>query len=161
MKSIIIIFILLFSSVFNIRSASPEVKVCHVLDIHAKCGKAIYSGDVPNGTRIIIPITGGYVEGKIEGNIISGGADYQLIDTVSGRCELDAIYTIKTQDSNYINVRNIGISISDTCCSYFVTTPRFEAPKKSKYNWINDRIFICRPIGFGDGMVHLRVWEVE
>lgn len=76
---------------------------------------------------------------------------------MSGRVEFNAIYTLRTNDSKLINVRNIGVSKGD----YFTTSPVFEAPVDSQYDWLNNRIFICKPIGFGNGIVHLRVWMVE
>lgn len=133
----------------------------HVFDIHAECGGVRDAGTVPGGKRVMIPITGGKVEGELNACILPGGADYQMVDTVSGRVEFDAIYTIQTDDSKLINVRNRGVSVNDSGGYYFTTSPTFEAPVESTYNWLNNRIFICKPVGFGDGVVHLRVWVVE
>lgn len=155
-KIITVIISILFTG-FDVRSAEPEVKVKHVFDIHAKCSEARNLGVIPGGLRVMIPIVGGNVEGDVVADILPGGADYQLVDTVSGRVEFNAIYTLRTNDSKLINVRNVGVSKGD----YFTTSPVFEAPVDSQYDWLNNRIFICKPIGFGDGIVHLRVWMVE
>lgn len=142
-----------------VNAEEPVLK--HVFDIHAECGEPRVVGDIPGGKRVMIPITGGWTKGMINAEILPGGADYQLVDTVSGRVEFDAIYTIKTTDSSLINVRNIGVSSNRDGKPYFTTTPKFEADKKSDYGWLGDRIFVCRPIGFGNGSVTLRVWTVE
>lgn len=154
---IITVIISILLTCFDVRSAEPKVKVKHVFDIHAKCSEARNLGVIPGGLRVMIPIVGGNVEGDVVADILPGGADYQLVDTVSGRVEFNAIYTLRTNDSKLINVRNIGVSKGD----YFTTSPVFEAPVDSQYDWLNNRIFICKPIGFGDGIVHLRVWMVE
>ena len=133
----------------------------HVFDIRARCGDARVVGNIPGGKRVMIPITGGNVEGTVEAEILPGGADYQLVDTVSGRVEFNAIYTLRTGDGHLVNVRNTGVSTSGTKGDYFTTSPAFEAPQDSGLDWLNNRIFICRPIGFGDGIVHLRVWLAE
>lgn len=159
--SLLITAVIFLISVSSSQASEPGIALTHVFDIHAKCDAARVSGSVAGGKRVVIPITGGNIEGKIEGMILPGGADYQMIDTVSGRTELDAIYTIMTNDSCFINVRNRGININDSNGYYFTTSPVFEAPKSSRYNWINNRIFVCKPIGFDNGVVHLRIWSVE
>lgn len=133
----------------------------HVFDIHARCAEARNVGAIPGGLRVMIPITGGRTEGEVESVILPGGADYQLIDTAMGRVEFDAVYTLMTGDSCLINVRNRGISTSGEQGYYFTTSPSFEAPADSRYGWLNNRMFLCRPIGFGEGEVSLRVWVAE
>lgn len=160
-KVLAIVALLFATAATSVRSAVPDAGLRHVFDIHARCDRARDMGAVPGGKRVMIPITGGSVEGGISADILPGGADYQMIDTVSGRVELDASYTILTSDSCLINVRNIGVNVADSCGYYFATSPKFEAPVNSRYNWLNNRIFVCKPSGFGDGIVHLSVWALE
>lgn len=106
----------------------------------------------------MIPIIGGTFEGEgIKGEVLSGGADYQLMDKEHGRTELEAIYCIRTDDGVTIHVRNRGILTKQ---GYFRCTPTFEAPYDSKYAWLNDAIFICVPQG-GDGYISLNMWKVN
>lgn len=132
-----------------------------VFDIHAKCGRAIVAGDIPGGKRVMIPITGGEVSGELKARIIPGGADYQMVDTLCGRVEYKAVYTLLTEDSTYINVTNLGVSSNAGGKNYFVTSPKFEADVNSPYGWLNDRIFVCRPVRFEPDGIVLRVWVVE
>lgn len=155
----ILVLFALLSRGFELSAGEPVLR--HVFDIHATCCDAICVGDIPGGRRVMIPITGGNVEGDVVAGIIPGGADYQMIDTVSGRTGFDAVYTLRTHDGSFINVRNIGVSTSGDRGDYFTTAPRFEAPVGSRYDWLNNRVFVCRPVGFGAGVVHLRVWVVE
>lgn len=154
--------LVMFSTIFCASPEPPQAPALrHVLDIHAECGEARLAGEVPGGKRVMIPISGGYVDGGISARILPGGADYQMVDTVRGRVKYDAIYTILTSDSVMVNVRNQGVSVPLEKGQYFTTSPRFEAPVDSPYDWLNNRIFVCRPIGFGKGIVHLRVWVAE
>ena len=86
-----------------------------VLQLRVTLGEAYSLGDTPHGRRTVIPITGGTFEGpNIKGTIINGGADYQLADPKTNRTELEAIYSIKTDDGTYIHVRNKGVICSGT-----------------------------------------------
>lgn len=131
---------------------------------------AMRLGKTAHGERIIIPITGGVFKGPLlQGIILSGGADYQYVNSVLGRTELEAIYTIKTEDNVLIHVRNIGLACipeaskgeaaSDFSKIYFRAAPHFEAPVDSKYNWLNNAIYICNAVPM-DGGVSIQVWKV-
>lgn len=127
-------------------------------------------GETPRGERIIIPISGGTFEGpNMNGIILSGGADYQYANKELGRTALEAIYTIKTDDNVLIHVRNIGIiynpeedkisSDANSNAFYFRAAPKFEAPVDSKYAWLNNAIFICKPVPKKD-YISIQVWKV-
>ena len=95
-----------------------------------------------------------------------GGADYQLANK-DNRTELEAIYSIKTDDGIYIHVRNRGIIYNGkdengNPTFYFKAAPQFEAPTDSKYNWLNNALFVCQPewTQAFQGIV-LNVWKVK
>ena len=144
-----------------ITSFSQTPALTHVFDIHAEIGNAINGRVNPHGVRVTIPITGGTVTGKINGTIIPGGADYQLVNPDQHRSELQAIYTIMTNDSVAIHVCNEGINRFAPDDSYFMTSPKFECDINSPYDWLNNRIFICRPVDFAPSAITLRVWMAE
>jgi hypothetical protein len=65
-------------------------------------------GNTPHGRRRIIPITGGTFEGPaIKGTVEPGGADWQII-RADNIAELDAQYTLKTEDGIFIYIHNKG-----------------------------------------------------
>ena len=114
----------------------------------------------------MIPITGGTFEGpKIKGTILNGGADWQLAK--GDRTEIEAIYSIKTDDGVYIHIRNCGIIASGKDEQgrpqfYFRAAPKFEAPEDSKYAWLNNSLFLCAPSFGGDFKgITLNVWRVK
>ena len=113
-------------------------------------------GNTPHGRRRIIPITGGTFEGPaIKGTVEPGGADWQIIraDNVA---ELDAQYTLKTDDGVFIYIRNKGYrhgpaevlqrlskgEAVDPKEYYFRAAPVFETASE-KYNYLNKFIYIA------------------
>ena len=74
---------------------------------------------------------------------------------------MEAIYCIRTDDGVSIHVRNWGLIVTDDQGFYFTTSPKFEAPKDSKYAWLNNRIFVCRPDFSKQGYLSLNVWMVK
>jgi hypothetical protein len=113
-------------------------------------------GNTPHGRRRIIPITGGTFEGMaIKGTVEPGGADWQIIRT-DNVAELDALYTLKTDDGVLIYVRNKGYrhgpaEVLQRLAKgeevnpkeyYFRATPAFETASE-KYNYLNKFIYIA------------------
>ncbi|MBQ3925485.1 MAG: DUF3237 domain-containing protein [Bacteroidaceae bacterium] len=137
-----------------------------VMKLKVSLGQAYSVGETPKGRRTVIPITGGTFEGPLlKGTIIEGGADWQLAK--GNRTELEAIYSIKTDDGVYIHIRNRGIIFSGQDANgqqsfYFKAAPTFEAPEDSKYAWLNNALFICSPEWGGEGGgITLNVWKIK
>lgn len=134
-----------------------------VMQLQVKINGVERVGETPHGSRQSIPITGGTFKGpRIEGVVLAGGADYQMTNNKLGRTEVEAIYNIRTNDGVTIHVRNQGLITQGQGGFYFYTNPHFEAPTDSKYNWLNNAIFVCRinnNTGFTGG-VALDVWKV-
>ena len=141
-------------------------------ELNVTLDPAIVVGDTPHGTRRIIPIIGGKVAGpNIKGEILKGGADWQIVRK-DGVAELEAHYQFKTDDGIVIYIKNVGVRVAtpevaakiangekvDANQYYFRATPRFEAPT-GKYGWINDTLFICTGERNTNSVV-LKVWRV-
>jgi hypothetical protein len=105
-------------------------------------------GASKNGTRNIIPITGGTTTGRVAGGVLSGGADYQLIGS---SFVLDARYTLHTMDDEYIIVRNCG--------PVGGLVPVFETRTNGKYAWLNANTWLSSDPGVGAGVVNLTIYE--
>ncbi len=146
-------------------SFPPAPEAEFVMQLKVSLGQPFSVGDTPQGKRNVIPITGGTFEGPgIKGTILNGGADYQLTD--GQRTSIEAIYNIKTDDDVYIHIRNCGIisfgnDDKGQPSFYFRAAPKFEAPKDSKYAWLNNAIFICAPDMSQQGGITLNVWKVK
>lgn len=148
-------------------TSSPRLEF--VMQLRVTLGQTFTLGPTAHGRRTVVPITGGTFSGPLlRGTILSGGADYQLTDSTGRRTELDAIYTIRTDDGCHINVRNRGL-VTTTAntpegqpATYFKAAPQFEAPSDSPYAWLADALYVCAPdfsVPF-QGIV-LNVWKVK
>ena len=156
LKKLFSTFVALFAVAFSSSAQTPEPELEFALELKVKLGQAYGVGETANGNRFIIPITGGTFEGpNIKGEVLPGGADYQMQG--KNHTDLEAIYCIRTDDGVNIHIRNKGIIAGN----YFYCSPKFEAPLNSKYAWLNDAIFVCRPSGFMDGGIMLKVWKVR
>ena len=130
-------------------------------------------GETPLGRRRIIPITGGSFRGeRLAGRVLPGGADWQFIRS-DGVAELDARYTLETEDRALIYVRNFGYRHGpaeviqrlaagepvDPALYYMRTTPRFETGAE-RYQWLN-RIICVATGARRAAAVELEVFEVR
>ena len=130
-------------------------------------------GDVATGRRRIIPIVGGSFHGeRLSGRVLPGGADWQLVRT-DGVAELDARYTLETNDGARIYVMNFGYRHGpadvlrrladgkpvDPSLYYMRTTPRFETAAE-RYRWLNRTICVATGARRPDA-VELDVFEVR
>jgi hypothetical protein len=112
-------------------------------------------GKTPFGERRIVPILGGNLEGRLSGEVLPGGADWQLI-TEDGVAHLEARYTILTPDDARILVHNHGVRHAppeilkqlysgeavDPLKYYFRSTPTFETGDNA-YTWLNRIVAVC------------------
>lgn len=102
-----------------------------------------------HGNRRIINIIGGSFKGpKIEGIVLPGGADWQILRS-DGVNELDARYTMRTNDGVPIHVRNRVLSRPDPESQdpfspgyYRRSVLSFEAPADGAYAWLNKNVFL-------------------
>jgi hypothetical protein len=122
----------------------------------AQLGPPTSVGDTPQGSRRVVPITGGSFEGeKMRGEILSGGADWQFTRP-DGVSELEALYLLRTHDGVHIQVRNYGTRHGppdvflkimagehvSPDAYYFRAVPKFSAPA-GPYEWLNRYVFLC------------------
>lgn len=111
-------------------------------------GGSLSVGQSKRGNRNIIPITGGTVTGMVQGSVLPGGADYQLI---GGSTVLDARYTLSTQDGELILVRNCG--------PFGALIPLFETRADGPYAYLNDKDYLSSDPGSAAGGVSITFYE--
>ncbi len=145
---------------------SPKTEL--VIEAYVKIAPAVEIGKSDAGTRRFIPITGGRFVGEgIKGEVMAGGADWQLVRP-DGVLEVNALYSIRTDDGVTIEVDNRGIIVPGRPAAagrpatqgYVRTVPKFHAPE-GKYDWLNKHIFVggISPAA-GGGAVVIRVFRV-
>jgi hypothetical protein len=127
------------------------------------------------GRRRIIPITGGTVHGQVNGAVLPGGADFQLV--VSDTCaDLDARYLLRLDDAGWpgahVFVQNRALrraSAEDTAklvrgepvdpaAIYFRCAPTFEV-SHTALAWMTESLFVGTGARFPD-RVEMRFFRV-
>jgi len=136
-----------FASEAGTPAQGTETKLLHaehVFDANVTIGSLLNFGKSKYGERRIIPITGGTFKGPdIEGEVLPGGADWQLTRP-DGDVELYARYTLKTNDGALIQVQNRVLfhMPKDGKPPYSRSVIDFEAPSESPHAWLNHAIFL-------------------
>ncbi|MFX0557837.1 DUF3237 domain-containing protein [Maribacter sp. CXY002] len=173
MKKYLFLFALTMgSTVYSQELTPPGLEF--VCELKVTTDETRVVGKTAHGERRIIPITGGTFEGpKLKGTVLSGGADYQFVNPEKTRTEIEAIYSVETDDGVLIHIRNEGVVFRtpqvmkkleegnppDWDQIYFRAAPKFEAPLDSPYNWMNNAIFVCKGVPM-KGYVSIQVWQV-
>jgi hypothetical protein len=123
--------------------------------VEVAVGPPLGVGRVPGGERRIIPILGGRIEGpRLSGEVLPGGADFQLIRE-DGVAEIEARYTLKLADGALVYIVNRGLrhaAPEDMARLlrgepvppervYFRTTPVFETASPA-HAWLHRSLFL-------------------
>jgi hypothetical protein len=135
------------------------------IELYVTLSPAVQVGESDHGTRQFIPITGGRFTGDgIRGEVMAGGADWQL-RRPDGVLEVNALYSLRTDDGAVIVVDNRGIIVPPAAgaggAAYIRTHPTFHAPQ-GKYDWLNKTAFVgtITPAQ-GGGAVIIRAFRVR
>ena len=149
--------------------AAPRLSLA--FELEARIGPATEFGEVGGGLRRMVPILGGQVFGRLQAEVISGGADWQTIRP-SGVTDLWARYALRTSDGAAIVVTNIGVRRAsaevarrlkdgepvDPSEYYFRSSPAFETGSAA-HRWLTEAMFV----GVGErwpDRVGLKVYEI-
>ena len=123
--------------------------------IKARVGPIQDLGRTARGHRRIIDIVGGEVHGpRLEGEILPGGADWQIV-RADGTIEVVARYTIRSTSGALVYVQNEGLRVASpeilarmssgervpVDSYHFRTAPRFETADPS-LKWLERATFI-------------------
>lgn len=144
----------------------PTPALQHVLDLTVYVSAPIEAGSVTGlnsrGKRRIIPITGGTVTGHVNGKVLPGGADFQIVVSET-TADLDARYMIELDNGEYIFVQNRALrrgSAADIAklvrgepvapeAIYFRCVPTFEVSSPA-LEWLTQSIFVGTGARFHD-----------
>jgi Protein of unknown function (DUF3237) len=134
-------------------STAPRLEFAFA--IKAKVGPIQDLGQTARGHRRIIDILGGEVHGpKLIGEILPGGADWQIVRP-DGTIEVVARYTIRSEVGALVYVQNDGLRVANpeimermskgervpADSYYFRTAPRFETAESS-LKWLERSAFV-------------------
>ena len=130
-------------------------------------------GTTPLGERRVIPIVGGHFAGeRLNGEVLPGGADWQLVRT-DGAALLDARYTLRTGDGALIYISNRGLrhgppevlarlrrgEAVEPGRYYFRTAMSFETGSTA-YAWLNNLLAVCSGVRAASAVI-LDVYAVR
>ena len=143
-----------------------------IFQIHVELAAALELGRTPYGERRIIDILGGTVDGpRLKGRILRGGADWQIVrdDSVA---ELEARYTLRTDDGALIYVRNMAMRVASKEIldamvqgkevppdSYYFRGATWFETSVEKYAWLTRHIVVCAAER-APGAVKLRFYKL-
>ncbi len=134
----------------------PPPKLEHLCDLAVTIAAPVEVGQTPAGLRRMIPITGGTVTGpRVNGKVLAGGADFQLILGGGTQAHLDARYVIELGDGSRVFVQNTALRVASLENSqrimngqpvnpdevYFRCQPKLEATTP-EWAWLSESQFI-------------------
>jgi hypothetical protein len=131
-----------------------------IMKLHVQCEKTMEVRNDGSGYLRVIPIVGGTFEGKLRGEVVSGGADWNTTRD-NGVAHVFAKYLIKTEDGEYIAIENEGkIKFDET--STIKTAPRFQADSMGRYAWLNSGVYVAAlDAGSHEGQVEITVYKLN
>jgi hypothetical protein len=136
---------------WDYRLQSPSEQQGQLLiEENVTLGPSQSVGPSKRGNRNIIPITGGTVSGRINGNVLMGGADYQ---NLSPPATIDARYLWQAEVGEIIIVRNGG--------AFGALVPTFETRLDGPYAYLNSGLYLSSNPGMGQGGVSLTFYDSE
>jgi hypothetical protein len=134
----------------------PPPSLEHLCDLAVTIAAPVEVGQTPAGLRRMIPITGGTVTGpRVNGKVLAGGADFQLILGGGTQAHLDARYVIELGDGSRVFVQNTALRVASLENSqrimngqpvnpdevYFRCQPKLEATTP-EWAWLSESQFI-------------------
>lgn len=152
---------------------SPRPELEFVFRLALNLGRPIEQGVYDGSRRRIIPVLGGGIRGPgFEGEVLSGGADWQAVGVDDGLAVIYARSTLRHADGTVVSMINEGVRRGpaevmarlasgdrvDPASYYFRTSPRFEAPP-GPHRWLAEHTFVCVGKRWPEG-VHLDIYKV-
>lgn len=121
---------------------NPALRLRLIARLSVRIGEFFEAGEVPDGRRRVIPITGGAVTGpEIFGEVLPLGADWNLV-RADGTETVSARYLIRTRDDVLLSVLNEGTIADHPDGRLGITSLRVEAPRNTPYGWLNDAVLV-------------------
>ncbi|NKQ53954.1 DUF3237 domain-containing protein [Amycolatopsis sp. K13G38] len=128
--------------------------------VEAGLGEPLDVGVTPHGHRRVVPIIGGTVAGtRFTGEILPGGADWQIIQP-DGWVRIEARYTARARDGTLVSIVSRGVrhgppevmsallagESPDPAAYRFRTAVSFETAEDGPLSWLNHLIAVSSAI---------------
>ena len=150
--------------VWNSKAYFEMPKLEHLYYVEVEVADIMKAGKLPQGSYMIIPITGGkFVGDELNGNVECVGADWNIMNIkIPMTSNISTRYLLHTNDNAYIslitdgrvNMTLKGIQakkkgISDPVNSYFKQHLMFETADE-RYTWMNNALCVAT-VQLGEG----------
>ena len=170
--NLLFLFTLMTTKSLTAQTTLPEPTLELIFEAKVTLDPVQELGITTYGKRRIIPITGGTFQGThIKGVVLPGGADWQTVRT-DGTADLEARYTLKTDDGVLIYIQNKGVRYAkpevlarmakgekvDPKEYYMRTAATFEVAE-GKYAWLTKSVVVCVGARMADHVL-LRFYKV-
>lgn len=131
-----------------------------ILKLYVQCDNTMEVRNDGAGYLRVIPIVGGSFEGKLCGEVISGGADWNTTRE-NGVAHVFAKYLLRTEDGEYIAIENEGKIRFDEP-SNMKTAPRFQVDSAGKYAWLNSGVYVgSLDVGVKENQVVITIFKMS
>jgi hypothetical protein len=137
-------------------SRLPEPVLTKVFRLEADLGEVVDVGNVPQGRRRIVPLTGGTFTGpRLNGSLVPGAsADWQIVRP-DGTALGDIRFTLQTKQGEALYVRSQGVRHGDAkvlarlsrgeevdASEYMFRTSTQIETAAAELDWLNKGVFI-------------------
>jgi Protein of unknown function (DUF3237) len=171
-KTILLFLALFITTKTSAQMPLPEPKLEFIFEAKVTLDPVHELGITTYGKRRIIPINGGTFQGpNMKGVVVPGGADWQTV-RADGSADLEARYTLKTDDGVLIYIQNKGVRHAkpevltrmakgekvDPSEYYMRTAATFEVAE-GKYAWLNKAVVISTGARMSDHVL-LKFYKV-
>lgn len=128
-----------------------SLPVEYLFTMHALLADPVVIPDGPQGTRLLVTVTGGTVAGpRVNGTLYAGGGDCVTMRK-DGTGQVDVRVTVKTDDGVTIHMEYKGIVENWTVKA----APQFQTSGE-KYGWLNN----VQGVAIGDAKIGEVSYEV-
>ena len=149
------------------------MELVHEMAYQAMLGTPMRIGAGPTGSRVLVDVVGGLVEGpRIRGTLKGAGGDWALVAS-DGFSRLDVRIQIETDDGAFVYVQYHGLlelnatvkaamkesGGTEYADQYFRTAPRFETGDE-RYAWLNQSVFVGEGRLIPESGVEYRVYRL-
>jgi hypothetical protein len=152
---------------------APQPGLELITRLHADLDPPLDLGITPDGHRRIVPIVGGRADGpRVTGEILRGGADWQIIQA-DGWVRVEARYAVRSDAGPVISIISRGVrhgspevmarllagEAPDPSTYRFRTAVSFEVDDASTLAWLNHIVAVSSAIR-DPAAVHIDIYEV-
>ena len=133
-----------------------EIYTRHLFTLRLNAGETQQVGETPLGRRIIVPITGGTVEGeRLRGTVETGGSDWMTLRP-DGVTMLDVRLVVRTDDDALVMLTYHGLrhgppevmarlAAGDQVdpAEYYLRTTLYFETSDERYLWLNKLVAVA------------------